>query len=217
MAWFRPLCIEQRNAFLMRRRPTEDTCRNLLGQRVYPEITGRLCAVYPLGLKIGIVELTREHLAEHFGKASCPPPLEPNSGKQAQPLSVNVVYTGPETTITALRAADTLARNLSATVHIRAFIAVPRQLVIEYAFTSVQFFKRLIGDLVERFGSKSCEYVLHINVCRSRVETLLRVLRPSSLVVIGGRRRLWPTAESRLSKAAISGGHSVAFVDVKAF
>ena len=75
-------------------------------QQVYPEITGRLCAVYPLDLKMSIVRLIGEHLAEHFGKVSSPSPQEPDSGKQAQPLSVNVVYTGPETTIRALRAAD---------------------------------------------------------------------------------------------------------------
>ena len=163
------------------------------------------------------MQLTGEHLAEHFGKVSGPSPQELNSEKQAQPLSVNVVYTGPETTITALRAADSLARDLSATVHIRAMIAVPRQLAMELAFGSVQFLKRLLSDLVERVGSKCCEYVLHIYLCRSRIETLLRVLRPASLLVIGGRRRLWPTAETRLSKAAISAGHSVAFVDAKAF
>jgi len=88
---------------------------------------------------------------------------------------------------------------------------------MEFAFSSIQFLKRLIGDLVERVGSERSEYVLHIYLCRSRIETLLQVLRPPSLLVIGGRRRLWPTAESRLSKAAISAGHSVAFVDAKAF
>jgi len=163
------------------------------------------------------VQFIGEHLAEHFGIVSTLSPQEPYTGKQAQPLSVNVVYTGPETTITALRAADSLARALSATVHIRAIIAVPRQLAVEFAFTSVRFLKGLISDLVEQVGSRSCEYVLHIYVCRSRIKTLLRVLRPASLLVIGGRRRLWPTAESRLAKAATSAGHSVAFVDVKAF
>jgi hypothetical protein len=163
------------------------------------------------------VQLSREHLAEHFGKVSGPSPKAPNSENQAQPLSVNVVYTGPETTITALRAADSLARDLSATVHIRAMIAVPRQLAMEFAFGSVQVFKRLLSDLVGRVSSKCCEYVLHIYLCRNRIETLLRVLRPSSLLVIAGRRRLWPTAETRLYKAAISAGHSVALVDAKAF
>jgi len=184
-------------------------------QQVYPEITGRLCAVYPLGFNISIVPLTGEHLAEHFGKVSGLSPQ--GSEKQASTLSVNVVYTGQKTTIMALQAADSLARDLSATVHIRAMIAVPHQLAMELAFGSVQCLKRLLSDLVERVSSKCCEYVLHIYLCRNRIETLLRILRPSSLLVIGGRRRLWPTAETRLSKAAISAGHSVAFVDAKAF
>jgi hypothetical protein len=127
-----------------------------------------------------------------------------------------VVYTCPETTLPALRAVDSLARDLSVTVHIRAMVAVPRQLAIDFGLNSVQFVKRFLSDLVERVGSRHCEYVLHIYLCRSRVETLLRVLQPSSLLVIGGRRRLWPTAERRLAEAAISAGHRVAFVDATA-
>lgn len=170
--------------------------------RVYPEITGRLCAVYPLGPNISIVQLTGKHLAEHFGKASGPSRQEPGSGKEVRPLSVNVVYTGPEETITALRAADCLARDLRATVHIRAMIAVPHQLAMEFAFGFAQFLKRLLSDLVERVSSKWCEYVLHIYICRSRIETLLRVLRPSSLLVIGGRQA--PLANRR--DPAVQGG-----------
>lgn len=161
--------------------------------------------------------LTGEHLAEHLGRVSGLSLQGPDSGAPIRPLSVNVVYTGPETTLPALRATLSLIRDLSAIVHIRAMIAVPRQLAMEFAFSSIQFLKRRICDLVERVGSRHCEYVVHIYVCRSRIETLLSVLRPASLLVIGGRRRLWPTAESRLSKAAISAGHSVAFVDAKAF
>jgi hypothetical protein len=163
------------------------------------------------------VQTVGEHIAEHLGKTLESSKQEPGSGtEQTPPMSVNVVYSSPEATITALRAAEALTRELNATVHIRAMIAVPRQLAIDSAFTAAQFFYRLISDLVERVGSKDCEYVLHIYVCRCRIETLLKVLGPSSILVIGGRRRFWPTAESRLSKAAISAGHSVAFVDAKA-
>jgi hypothetical protein len=195
--------------------PQESGC-NKAYQEVYPEITGRLCAVYPLDLKISIVRLIGEHLAEHFGKALGLSVQESGFGKQAQLLSVNVVYTGPVVTIRALRAGNVLAQDLSATVHIRAMIPVPRQLAIKFAFTSVQSLKGLLRSLIERAGSKGCEYVLHIYLCRNRMETLLSVLRSSSLLVIGDRRRLWPTAKTGLSKAAISTRHSVAFVDLKA-
>ena len=163
-----------------------------------------------------IVLVASEQIAEHFGKPSGSSCQDSDYQSQVRPLSVNVVYTGPDSTITALRAAELLVRSLGMTVHIRVMVAVPRQLAIELAFNSVDFLKRLLTDLIERNSSGHFEYVLHIYVCRDRVETLLKVLPPSSLLVIGGRRRLWPTAESRLSKAAISAGHSVAFVDPKA-
>jgi hypothetical protein len=164
------------------------------------------------------MQLLGEHIAEHFGKTS-----ESSNGQAGSTavrgwlLSVNVVYTGLDTTMTALRAVESLARDLSAIVHVRAMITVPRQLAIDFALTSFHFFKRLISDLIERVGCRRFEYVLHIYVCRNRIDTLLRVLRPSSLLVIGGRRRLWRTAESRICKAAISAGHNVAFVNAKAF
>ena len=133
------------------------------------------------------MRLAGEHIAEHVGKGSEFPVREsgPGTATEARSLSVKVIYTSPEPTITALRAVESLARDLSATVHIRAMITIPRQLATEFAFTSLQFFKRLITDLIERVGSRRFEYVLHMYVCRSRIDTLLKVLRPSSLLVIG--------------------------------
>lgn len=162
--------------------------------------------------------MSGNHIAEHFGKGLEPSEQDPGSGAApGRPLSVNVIFTNPESTMTALRAAESFVRDLRSTVHIRAMIGVPHQLAMDYALVSVQFFQRLLCDLVERVGSGRCQYVLHIYICRNRIETLLRVLRPSSLVVIGGRRRFWPTAEGRLWKAAIDAGHSVAFIDARAF
>jgi hypothetical protein len=160
--------------------------------------------------------LIGENLAEHFGKVSALCPEESNWVGESRPLSINVIYTSPDSMISALRSVESLARDLGATIHIRAMIAVPCQLALDLAFNSVQCLRRLITDLVERIGTMRCQYVLHIYVCRSRIETLLSVLRPSSLLVIGGRRRFWPTAESRICKAAISAGHNVAFVNAKA-
>ena len=159
-----------------------------------------------------------ERLPEHFGKALEWASQQPGSAVvQPMSLSVNVVYTGPETTMKALQAAQSFVGELNSTVHIRAMIAVPRQLGMAEGLVSRRFFQKLLSDLVKRVGSDRCEYVLHFYLCRNRIETLLKVLRPSSLVVIGGRRRLWPTAESRLSKAAVAAGHSVAFIETRAF
>lgn len=160
------------------------------------------------------VMMTGEHIAEHFGR-----PVRAGSSCRTvheRSLSLNVVYTNPEATASALQAAESLARDLQATIHVRATVPVPSRISIATPLVSTPFLSQLLQDIVKRVGSAACQYVLHIYVCRNRIETLLRVLRPSSLIVIGGRRRIWPTAETRLSKAVAAAGHSVAFVDLKA-
>lgn len=163
--------------------------------------------------------LIAETITKHLGMAAQRPAQTPTT-RQSSPIdpsfSVDVVYTEPEATGASLRAAALLAQDLHATIHLRALICVPRQLSLADPPVSISYFGQLLGDLVERFGSAPLEHVLHIYICRSRIETLLGVLGPASLVVVGGRRRPWPTPESRLSKAAYAAGHSVAFVDPKA-
>jgi hypothetical protein len=50
-------------------------------------------------------------------------------------------------------------------------------------------------------------------LCRDRVETLRKVLKPHSLVVIGGRRSWWPTPENRLARQLRRSGHEVVFAE----
>lgn len=154
-----------------------------------------------------IVRLFGEHVQKQLGST-------PDSLLRPQSFCVNLVYTQPEATAAALRAAESLAQDLESTIHVRALVPVPCQLEIDCGFYSAQALIGLLEKLLQRVGSNRCEYVLHVYVCRSRIETLLRVLRPSSLLVIGGRRRFWPTAEGRIAKAMRAAGHSVAFVDL---
>jgi hypothetical protein len=57
------------------------------------------------------------------------------------------------------------------------------------------------------------ETTVQIYLCRDRVDTLKAALSTRSLVVIGGRRRWWPTAEKRLARSLRSEGHEVIFTD----
>lgn len=155
------------------------------------------------------MQLVEQHVAEHLGRS-------PNVALRPQSLSVNVVCTSPAATAAALRAAASLAEDLEPTIHVRAMIPVPRQFPMDYAFGPAQAMTRLLGELLQRIGLNRCKYVLHIYICRSRIDTLLNVLRPCSLLVIGGRQRLWPTLERRISRIMRAAGHSVAFVDIKA-
>ena len=50
------------------------------------------------------------------------------------------------------------------------------------------------GALLKSPADSPVETIVRLYLCRDRFETLQAVLRPRSLVVIGGRRRWWPTS-----------------------
>ncbi len=162
--------------------------------------------------------LIRETITEHLGTAvhrlaHVPECRRENASSQS--FLINVIYTDPEATGVALRAAESLANSLGSTICLQALVCVPYHISLATPTTSISHISRVLAGVVERFGSTACTHILQIHVCRSRIETLLRNLQPSSLVVIGGRRRLWPTWESRMLKAVRAEGHSVVFVDHK--
>ena len=114
----------------------------------------------------------------------------------SKPLEINVIHTEPQATTAALIFAERLARDLRASIH-------------------VHFMERVLCGLVQQATSGDRERTVHLYVCRDRVDTLLKVLMPRSVVIIGGRKHLWPTAVSRIGKELIEHGHDVVFVDAK--
>ena len=130
-------------------------------------------------------------------------------------LEVNVIFTDPQATVAALKTAGSLARDLGACIRVRAAIAVPYALPLDKPPVSVRFTERLLSDLVCRLELDTFEPSVHLYLCRDQVETLLQVLSPNSLVVIGGRKHWWPTAERRVARALRSKGHRVVFIGVK--
>ena len=53
------------------------------------------------------------------------------------------------------------------------------------------------------------ETAIRIYLCRNRLETLKSALQPGSIVVIGYRKRMWPTSEVRLAHKLRRLGHEV--------
>ena len=130
-------------------------------------------------------------------------------------LEVNVIFTDPQATIAALKTAGSFARDLGACIRVRAAIAVPYALPLDKPPVSAGFIEELLSDLVCRLELDAFEPSVHLYLCRDQVETLLQVLSPNSLVVIGGRKHWWPTAERREARALRSKGHRVVFVSLK--
>ena len=130
-------------------------------------------------------------------------------------LEVNVIFTDPQATVAALKTAGSLARDLGACIRVRAALAVPYALPLNKPPVSAGFIEEFLSDLVCRLELDAFEPSVHLYLCRDQVETLLHVLSPNSLVVIGGRKHWWPTAERRAAKALRSKGHRVVFISIK--
>ena len=56
------------------------------------------------------------------------------------------------------------------------------------------------------------EVRVEVYLCRDKARLLSKVLRPRSLVVVGGRSSWWRSREQKLAKALERRGHRVVFV-----
>ena len=129
-------------------------------------------------------------------------------------LQITVVYTTPEGTLGALKAAGALAKDLNARVGLIVTEVVPFRLPLDQPRVSVEFLKERQDDLVSRAEIESQEIKVQICLCRDRKHTLHQLLPPRSLVVVGGRRNWWSSREQRLETFLARLGHHVVFVEV---
>jgi hypothetical protein len=130
-------------------------------------------------------------------------------------LEVNVVFTDQQATILALKTAESLARDLGACIRMRAAIAVPYPLPVDKPPVPVSFTRRLLSALICNLEQGAFEPTIDLYLCRDRRGALLKVLKPNSLVIIGGRKRWWATPERRMADALRSKGHQVVFVGIR--
>jgi len=53
----------------------------------------------------------------------------------------------------------------------------------------------------------------HICLCRDKCRTARLILKPRSIMILGGRKRWWPTAAHKLACVLKKDGHHVIFVE----
>jgi hypothetical protein len=131
------------------------------------------------------------------------------------PLEVNVIFTDPRTTAAALQEATRLATDLKACIRVRQVIAVPFSLPLDHPQISVPFAEEGLSKLASKFQGDSVDIAAHLYLSRNQVETLAKVLPPKSVAVIAGRKRAWPTMESRIAKRLEAEGHRVVFLRMR--
>ncbi len=121
-------------------------------------------------------------------------------------LDISVVFTSVDATLAALKEAGDLASSLGGRITLIVPQIVPYPLPLASPPASVDFNERRLRVIAD---TCRVETRVSIYLCRDAVETLMSVLRPHSLVVVGSRKRWWPTAEKRLAAKLRRAGHKV--------
>jgi len=121
-------------------------------------------------------------------------------------LDISVVFTSVEVTLAALKEAGNLARSLGGRITLIVPQIVPYPLPLAGPPVPVDFNERRLRVIA---GNCRVETRVSIYLCRDPFETLQSVLKPHSLVIVGSRKRWWPTAEKRLAAKLRSAGHEV--------
>ena len=142
--------------------------------------------------------------------------LVPATGRPARPateetnrrLNVAVVFTSVESTLAALQEAGTLANSLGARIQLVVPQVVPYPLPLDSPPVLVEFNENRFRVMA---SESPVETSVQIYLCRDRFETLVSVLKPGSIVVLGGQNRWWPTKEERLARKLRRAGYEVFF------
>jgi hypothetical protein len=129
-------------------------------------------------------------------------------------LPVTVVSTTPEGTRAALRLASTLAKDLCLRICLLAVHEVPFHFPLDTPPVSLDFLERTQMAVVAESQLNEGEVSIEVFLCRSRKDCLRAILRPRSLVIVGGRRRRWRNRARKLERWLAGEGHQVIFAEV---
>jgi hypothetical protein len=157
----------------------------------------------------------RKNMALAFQKRLDPlagHPIPPRIDGSGHKLEVAVVFTHVAPTVAALKQAGALADRLGARIKLVVPQIVPDRLPLESPPVLIEFSERRFREIAM---ASPVETSVQIYLCRDPLETLKSVLPPRSLVVIGGRRRWWPTREKSLARQLRRAGHEVIFTETE--
>jgi hypothetical protein len=137
-------------------------------------------------------------------------PDRPEARESEFRLNLDVVFTSVEPTLAALKKAGALASRLNGRITLVVPQIVPYPLPLRTPPVLIEFNEKRFRIIA---GESPVETTVRIYLCREPLETLAAVLQPHSLVVLGGHRSWWPTAEKRLARKLRRAGHEVIFTE----
>jgi hypothetical protein len=127
---------------------------------------------------------------------------------EAGVLDIVVPYTTPRLTRLALREAQELALKLPSRIRVLRMLSVPFPLDLRHPPFSLDILREQTRQAAR--GIAAAEMVVFLT--RDPEGSLLKTLRPGSIVVIASEKRWWRTAEERLQRLCERHGHQVALI-----
>ena len=128
-------------------------------------------------------------------------------------LDINVVFTTTEHTPAALAAAARFGRDLDARIRFLVIQAVPLHFSsLNHPPVSLEFVQQRACRMALACA-EDIEITIHVYLCSDGTQCVLRVLKPRSLVILGGRKRWCRTREEQLASVLKSHGHRVVLID----
>lgn len=130
-------------------------------------------------------------------------------GTQQEPRGeVVVIHTNAEGTLRALKTSAMLAAGRAARIRLLVPQVVPYPLPIEQPPVPLDFVEDHLRSILREFAIEAC---IDVRLCRDLSVVLKTALPSVSIVVVGGRKRWWPTRQSRLVTRLRRLGHQVVF------
>jgi hypothetical protein len=136
-------------------------------------------------------------------------PEGPETDGRESRLNLVVIFTSLDATVAALKKAGALAESLGARITLVVIQLVPYPLPLTSPPVLLDFQEKRFRDIATAIP---VEIRVQLYLCRDVFETLDKVVQPHSLVVIGGRKRWWPTREKRLARK-LQSAHQVIFTE----
>jgi hypothetical protein len=127
-------------------------------------------------------------------------------------LKVTVVYTSDQATLSAMQEAAVLAGSLQARLTLVYPQIVPYPRPVTSPPVLPEFTERRLRALASQIP---VDTEIHVCLCRDPEDALATELAPRSVVVLGGRKRWWPTAEKSLAQRLRRAGHEVIFTETE--
>jgi hypothetical protein len=133
-------------------------------------------------------------------------PADAEGVRRERQLEIAVVFTSIGLTAQVMKEAGLLANQIGARITLIVPQVVPWPLQLSTPPVLLDFHEARFRAIANRTGVPTD---VRIYLCRDRIPTVEQAIQHGTIVMIGVRKRFWPTAERRLAWALRRRGHQV--------